>query len=938
MGKRGDYAGQVLGATYHNPEPDNPHHLDNGIFLAKVVNNEDSFFTGSIDVEIPQLHKTTGKKVKSIKKVRFSTPFGGISNIDNIKSEDTEKFENTQQSYGMWVSPPDVGSMVLVAFADGNTKHGYVLSHILPPDFNHMLPGIPAGKTFQGGDFLLPAAEKNKYSEQKGHNKILRPAHHDLAEAITRQGLISDPLRGAGTSGARRDSPSQVVGILTKGPRGLDGTKVIGAGHQFIMDDEPTSSLIRLRSGKGQQILLDDVTGSIYMINKDGKAWVELDRLGNINLFGEGDINLRAKKNFNLRADYNVSIEAGQNINFKAAGDNIGGDFTNTTLAKLGLGPEGSGGRINLHAAENINALGTKNIALSAIGGDIDINSGNMIKTESGTGTAISANLMGINISTKAGTIGIDAPLSVGINSNTDVGIAGGQIRLNTPIGEEVAAKIKAVAFDALKVSATPLEGQDVQDQPSGMPEYDRKGNVALTSGGKRVGEQVTINTIVGTLLTAEPYDGHGSFDPTTEDPESIDEDTNADKETLDGQIEQGDENPADVVTPEGDKVGNGFKDKATGAVGKASDVAGAVGNGMSELSGQIGAMIDKIPNFEDVTGMLSNFLPASMKQLMGIQNFSGLIAAMGIAIPAFRFPTGNALGDKIIGVAKEMKELEARLGQFSLNDFDLPIDLDSLEIQEFKNTISDAVASVNELSSKASEFSNSVNDLRTHADLLKGKVGDYKEVYDSQTGEPMGSMGVTSKNFSAVKTALAEKQIDLVVDGPSLIFHNRKTGHKVVDVSNGIGPVGQQLGLISKLGETKRLISDLITVDVSDNQLLALTSFASHIGIQNFAKSDLLVELNNSNYEIVPKLMKRWRTGRVSADSDVIVRPDYVQRREYECELFTTPDWLNLSLDEMGLGASNKNLSFRQLRYLLKNAKEKKYVEMGIKTDVFIS
>ena len=76
---------------------------------------------------------------------------------------------------------------------------------------------------------------------------------------------------------------------------------------------------------------------------------------------------------------------------------------------------------------------------------------------------------------------------------------------------------------------------------------------------------------------------------------------------------------------------------------------------------------------------------------------------------------------------------------------------------------------------------------------------------------------------------------------------------------------------------------------------------------------------------------MKRWRTGKVGADSEVQVRQDYVQRREYEIELFTTPDWLKLSHEEMGI-VNDKNLSFRQLRTLLRSAKDKKYIELGYK------
>ena len=112
-----------------------------------------------------------------------------------IDPDNTESYEGTQQSYGMWFGAPDINSLVLVAFADGNRKHGYIISQVMQPQFNHMVPGIPAGKSFQGGKFLTPVAEKNKYSEQEGHNDIIRPIHHDLAEAITKQGLINDKIR-----------------------------------------------------------------------------------------------------------------------------------------------------------------------------------------------------------------------------------------------------------------------------------------------------------------------------------------------------------------------------------------------------------------------------------------------------------------------------------------------------------------------------------------------------------------------------------------------------------------------------------------------------------------------------------------------------------------------------------------------------------------------
>ena len=66
------------------------------------------------------------------------------------------------------------------------------------------------------------------------------------------------------------------------------------------------------------------------------------------------------------------------------------------------------------------------------------------------------------------------------------------------------------------------------------------------------------------------------------------------------------------------------------------------------------------------------------------------------------------------------MKELEARLGQFSLDQFDLPIDLNGFDVKELKNKVLDAVNQVNELKSKADELKGIAGDLQTKADKLR--------------------------------------------------------------------------------------------------------------------------------------------------------------------------------------------------------------------------
>ena len=83
------------------------------------------------------------------------------------------------------------------------------------------------------------------------------------------------------------------------------------------MDDNENSNLIRLRTGQGMQILMSDTNDIIYIINKRGTGYIEIDGDGNIDVFGKGSFNVRTTGDMNLRADQNVNIEAGQNVNTK---------------------------------------------------------------------------------------------------------------------------------------------------------------------------------------------------------------------------------------------------------------------------------------------------------------------------------------------------------------------------------------------------------------------------------------------------------------------------------------------------------------------------------------------------------------------------------------------------------------------------------------------
>ena len=47
-------------------------------------------------------------------------------------------------------------------------------------------------------------------------------------------------------------------------------------------------------------------------------------------------------------------------------------------------------------------------------------------------------------------------------------------------------------------------------------------------NGGQRPEQGPSIKSIVGTMITAEPYDGHAQYTPESENPESLEEDESA--------------------------------------------------------------------------------------------------------------------------------------------------------------------------------------------------------------------------------------------------------------------------------------------------------------------------------------------------------------------------------------------------------------------------
>ena len=377
-----------------------------GPYLAKVVSLQDSTFMGILTV---QLLRPVGNDPipGQIRQVKYLAPFYGSTSSDFVSNNDD--YGSTQKSYGMWMVPPDVGTIVLCIFVDGNPGKGYWLGCVPDESMNFSVPGLPATEynndggtnALSGQNKRTPTAEYNKLTNTASSDPTLfnKPTHL-IAAALDAQGLLADDTRGITTSGARREAPSMVFGISTPGPLdkqanaptgavGADGVSAIMpvsrlGGSAFVMDDGddkflrktdaskgppdyaaveqketdgdvtiPHNELLRLRTRTGHQILLHNSEDLIYIGNAKGTAWIELTSNGKIDIYAADSISVHTKADMNFYADRDINMEAGRNVNIRGDGKTQieSGANLNIVIAKDGYIT--TGGNLNLKTTGN---------------------------------------------------------------------------------------------------------------------------------------------------------------------------------------------------------------------------------------------------------------------------------------------------------------------------------------------------------------------------------------------------------------------------------------------------------------------------------------------------------------------------------------------------------------------------------------------------------
>jgi len=327
--------------------------------LGVVKNNIDATRAGRIDVYIADFGAPDPDHSSSWVTVSYMSPFfGSTQPSGGSDSENYGTFTQNPTSYGMWFSPPDIGSTVVCIFINGDLNYGYYIGGVLAPELLQMIPAIGSSDNIVangpesaglGGATTLPVVNINtnnsSLNDVSTFLNAAKPIHSYSSSIYFQQGLIRDSVRGPITTSALRESPSRVgwgvstpgrpiyqggfndTNISTSGIKSSnDSLKVVSrrGGHTIVMDDgdvKGRDQLIRLRTALGHQITMSDDGQTLFVIHANGQSYIELGKEGTIDMYAINSVNIRTQGDLNLHADNNININAKRNLNIAA--DNI---------------------------------------------------------------------------------------------------------------------------------------------------------------------------------------------------------------------------------------------------------------------------------------------------------------------------------------------------------------------------------------------------------------------------------------------------------------------------------------------------------------------------------------------------------------------------------------------------------------------------------------
>jgi len=382
--------------------------------LGIVKDNNDPSHSGKIQVYITDVGNLNPDDSRNWVKVNYMTPYFG--SVRPTASDDGwANYKGAPTSYGMWSSPPDIGTTVVCIFIAGDINKGFYIGSVPEPALLQMVPAIGASDfvimnegeaEHLAGALRLPTTNINtnnrSINDPSTFIDMPKPVHSYVAWIMHQQGIIRDPIRGPISTSALRETPSRVGwGVSTPGrpiyEGGYDDSEVLDAvsnqtsdatgqrsgaptdlrvvsrrgGHSIVMDDGDIlgrDQLVRIRTALGHQIMLSDSGQCISILHSNGQSYIELGKEGTIDMFATNSINLRSQGDINIHADRALNIQANKDLNMQSFGSQFMGCAKNFEHSVGGKYECSIGTIYSLNAGGALSIQATASATISAAG------------------------------------------------------------------------------------------------------------------------------------------------------------------------------------------------------------------------------------------------------------------------------------------------------------------------------------------------------------------------------------------------------------------------------------------------------------------------------------------------------------------------------------------------------------------------------------------
>lgn len=523
------------------------------ITMGRVVNVNDPQQMGRVQVFMPSMghngtiHDHTTDEGQHYYWVSYASPLAG-SDTTQVRGPNEGETTEGVMSYGMWAIP-SVGANVLVAIVDDDPRqmywfaciHNYGTPHTLPhgrylgddsgvdgPFVSNETNLTPLYKNLKkafgedtaapewisrGADYSASAVSQRQvsYKNFPVSSSVPDNFESDVTEADGQKtGRDQKYTQGYAVNRADPDKDTNTEDLSRKGnetPKNMESTVksfTSQGGHAWAMDDRSENNRMRLRTSTGHQIILDDTNERIYISTNEGRNYIEMDSDGHVYVYtqesfsvrSEGDINFTTEKTFRVKAKEGIHHQTEDEYRVHAKKDiHTHGELNSYTKIDgnrhdhiVGTDNLLVDDEIHIHGKKNIFTLTDKDFHLRS--DNVRVKSSNVIASESGSTTTVSATNVNIDASgnidhtgsldtAKSTTVGTTLTAGTAVTAATVTGgsmVTSGGIDLDKLSGEykkhkHICAKPGDPSGPADKTSDSGSKASDVSVVKSSPPD-----------------------------------------------------------------------------------------------------------------------------------------------------------------------------------------------------------------------------------------------------------------------------------------------------------------------------------------------------------------------------------------------------------------------------------------------------------------------------------